>query len=116
MTQVEQMLSDGWIERCPGLWGLMIVLAQKSHQEHIDNIDDFMWCMCVSYRKLKGVTKSFQFSIPRWDDAITDQSWGTREIWIVNLGSCQGYHQVAVRKIDREKLAFFGPRQYKVLL
>ena len=48
MTQVEQFLSNGWIERCGEPWGMMIVLAQKIHQEHIENSDDFMWCMCVS--------------------------------------------------------------------
>ena len=59
MTQVKQFLSNGWIERCGGPWGSIIVLAQKPHQEHIDNIDYFVLRMCVFYRKLNDVTKLF---------------------------------------------------------
>ena len=85
----------------------MIVLAQKPHQEHITNISDFIWQMCVSYRKLNAVTKPFQFPIPRCDAAIAILGCGADEIWIISLDARQGYHQVAVREEDREKLAFF---------
>ena len=84
----------------------MIVLAQKLHQEHITNIDDFIWRMCVSYRKLNGIKKPFQFPIPRCDDATTVLSWSAGEIWIISLDERQGYHQVTVRKIDQDKLVF----------
>ena len=47
-----------------------MVLAQKPHQEHITDINDFVWRMCVSYRKLNAVTKPFQFPIPRCDAVI----------------------------------------------
>ena len=38
------------------------------------------------------------------------------EIWIISLDAHQGYHQVSVRKIDREKLPFCSPddRKYYV--
>lgn len=57
MTQVSQVLQNGWIEWCG--WGSMIVMAQKPNQEYITEIDDFIWRMCVLYRKLNGVTKPF---------------------------------------------------------
>ena len=33
---------------------------------------------------------------------------GFNEMWTVGLDACQGYHQVAVKKSDRDKLAFFS--------
>ena len=80
MAQIVQLLDNGWIEKCVGPWGSMIVLAQKPHQEHVTNIDDFIWRMCVSYRKLNCITKPFQFPIPQCDDAITILSWVVGEI------------------------------------
>jgi len=113
MEQVNQLLHNKWIEECEGPWGSMIVLAQKPHQEHITNINDFIWRMCVSYRKLNSVTKPFQYPIPRCDDAITILGWGAGRIWLISLDARQGYHQVRVRKVDREKLAFFAPNNKK---
>ena len=52
MKQVQQLLANGWIKRCQGPWGSLIVLAAKPHQEHVTNIDNFIWRMCVSYHKL----------------------------------------------------------------
>ena len=113
MKQVEQLLHNEWIEECGGPWGSMIVLAQKPHQEHITDINEFVWRMCVSYRKLNSVTKPFQFPIPRCDDAINILGYGAGKIWIISLDARQGYHQVSVRAIDREKLAFFAPNNKK---
>ena len=56
-----------------------------------------------------SVIKPFQFPIPRYDDAVSVMSWGAGELWIIGLDARQGYHQVAVRKTDREQLAFFAP-------
>ena len=91
----------------------MVVLAQKPHQEHITDINDFVWRMCVSYRKLNAVTKPFQFPIPRCDAVIVILGCGADEVWIISLDARQGYHQVSVRKADREKLAFFSPDDLK---
>ena len=63
---------------------------------------------------LNSVTKPFQFPTPRCDDAVSVMSWGIGELLIIGLDARQGYHQVAVRKLNREKLAFFdlGDRKY----
>ena len=113
MEQISQLLHNRWIERCEGPWGSMIVLAQKPHQEGIINIEDFIWRMCVSYRGLNAVTKPFQFPIPRCDDAVIILGTGAGDIWIISLDARQGYHQVSVRKLDREKLVFFAPNDRK---
>ena len=91
----------------------MIVLAQKPHQENIINIEDFIWCICVSYCRINAVTKSFQFTIPGCGDAIITLGDGAGNIWIVSLDSRQGYYQISVRKVDREKLALFDPNDRK---
>ena len=56
MTQVGQLQNNNWIRKCGGPWGSMVVLVQKSHQEHITDINEFVWHMCVSYRRLNVVT------------------------------------------------------------
>ena len=72
----------------------MVVLAQKPHQEHIQDINDFIWRMCVSYRQLTTVARPFQFPILQCDDAITILGYGAVLIWIISLNVRQGYHQV----------------------
>ena len=71
LKQVKVLLANGWIERCPeGGWGSPIVLAPKPHQEHVTDVDDLIWRMCLSYRGLNKVTKPFEYPIRRCDDAI----------------------------------------------
>ena len=93
MTHLKALLKNDWIERCEGPWGSSIVLAAKPHQEQISNIEDFVWRMCVSYRKLNSITKPFEFPIPRCDDAIAILDTGSQFIWIISLDARQGYHQ-----------------------
>ena len=113
MKSIMSLLKNDWIEECFGPWGSSIVLAAKPHQEHVIDIKDFVWRMCVSYRKLNSVTKPFQYPIPRCDDAITMMVVGDTVIWIITVDARQGYHQVSVRQVDREKLAFFAPNYKK---
>ena len=106
MEQIDSLLANDWIEECGGVWGSMIVLAAKPHQEHIKDIKKFVWRMCVSYRGLNKVTKPFEYPIPRCDDAISIFEVGSNMIWIITVDARQGYHQVYVRKLDQEKIAF----------
>jgi len=113
MKQLKALLNNDWIELCFGAWGSSIVLAAKPHQEHVLDIEDFIWRMCVSYRKLNSVTKPFQYPIHRCDDTITIMIVGTNFVWIITVDARQGYHQVSVRRADRGKLAFFAPDHKK---
>ena len=36
-----------------------------------------------------------------------------QEVWIISLDTRQGYHQIAVRQGDREKLSFSAPDDRK---
>ena len=114
MKNIEALLHNEWITECAGPWGSMIVLAQKPHQENINNITDFIWRMCVSYRKLNSITEPFEYPIPRCDDSVTIvgvQVGG--HMYFISLDAKQGYHQVRVVKVDQEKLAFFAPNGKK---
>ena len=76
--------------------------------ENIDDVMKFILRMCVSYRDLNKVTKVFEYLIPQCDDAISISHVGSYLIWIITVDARQGYHQVMVHAIDREKLVFFA--------
>ena len=108
-------MSNDCIKKYGGAWGSQIVQAAEPHQEHIDDTKKFAWRMYVSYHGLNKVTKIFEYPIPRCDDAISIFQVGSYSILIITVDAQQGYHQVRVRKIDREKLAFFATNDKKVL-
>ena len=93
-----------------GGWGspIPIILAPKPHQEHIIDVDELIWRLCVSYRGLNRVTNPFEYPIGRCDDSIEDVGDGTQYAWFMSVDSAQGYHQIMVMKTDRDKLAFFA--------
>jgi hypothetical protein len=109
MSQIDILLDNGWIEECTGAWGSSIVLAAKPHQEHVTDIKDFIWRMCVSYRALNQATLPFEYPIPRCNDAIENFGDSAGRLYIISLDNKTGYHQISVRAIDRPKLAFFAP-------
>ena len=47
-----------------GHWLFKALLAAKPHQEHVSNIDDFVWRFCVNYILLNQVTRLIAFPIP----------------------------------------------------
>ena len=96
-------------------WGVSIVLATKPHQDHVKDIDNFVWRMCISYRKSNAITKPFEFPILRCNDAITIINTCSQCILIISLDTRQGHHQVMVRRINREKLVFFSPDGWKYI-
>ena len=72
------LINNVWMVKCGGPWGSKIILASKPHQEHILNIDDFIWRICVSHRKLKSITKTFEVPILRYDDDINTVGAGSK--------------------------------------
>ena len=65
MDQIGDLLNNDCIEDYKGPRGSQIVLAENPHQEHMENIEDFVWRMCVSYRGLNKVTRPFEYPIPQ---------------------------------------------------
>ena len=82
------------------------LLAAKPHQEHVRNIEDFVWRFCVNYIPLNGVTRIIAYPIPRCDSAVFNE-FG-RALWWWMFDSPMGYHQLAVAPESQEKLAFQG--------
>ena len=80
MEKFQKILAYGWAKLCKGLLGYLIVLADKPHQEHFTDINNFIWRMCGSYWKSNGVTKPFQHPIPRCDNAVTVLNVGAHQI------------------------------------
>ena len=59
MDQIQALIGYVWIEKRWGPWGLIVFLADKPHQEHVQNIDDFIWRICVPNSILNIITKPF---------------------------------------------------------
>ena len=45
-------------------WNSLLLLAAKLNQEGCKDIKEFIWCLCVGYRYLNIVTRSFECSFP----------------------------------------------------
>ena len=107
MSQLLQhLLNNGLVEPDDGPWGAIIVLAAKPGQENIQ-WHDYIWRLCVSYRRLNKVTRTYTFPIPRCDDAVDDI--GPNMIYFISFDLDCGYWQVQLEEASRSKTAFFTP-------
>jgi hypothetical protein len=94
-----------------GHWLFKALLAPKPHQEHICDIDKFVWCSCVNYIPLNSVTRIIAYPIPHCDLAIKNEFGMAKFFWLWDAP--MGYHQLAVALASQEKLAFQGPDAIK---
>ncbi len=94
-----------------GHWLFKAVLAPKLHQEHVENISDFIWQFCVNYVPLNSVTRIIAYPIPRCNYAVFNKFGNGRWLWLFDAPS--GYHQLTVAESNQEKLAFQGPDAIK---
>ncbi len=89
-----------------GHWLFKALLAAKSHQEHISNIDYFVWRFCVNYIPLNQVTHQIAYPILCCDHAVNLAFGIALFFWLFDVPT--GYHQLAVAPESQEKLAFQG--------
>ena len=94
-----------------GRWLFKALLAAKPHQEHVRDIDKFVWRFCVNYIPLNSVTRIIAYPIPRCDLAINEEFGMGQFYWLFDAP--MGYHQLAVATESQEKLAFQGPDAIK---
>lgn len=102
----DDMLESGIIEVSDSPWGAPVVLIKKK---------DGSWRFCVDYRGLNDITIKDVYPLPRIND-ILGKLEGAEYFSIMDLQS--GYHQLPLRKEDREKTAFItadGLYHFKVL-
>ena len=85
MNQIADLLENDWIKECKVPWWSQIVLVEKPHQEHIENIEDFDSSMCVSYYGLNKFTRPFVYQIPRCDKSISITEVGSYVIYIITI-------------------------------
>ena len=104
---IDDLDNSGLTRDCEGSWGSLLLLAAKPHQESCDDVNSFIWGLCVSYRALNSITLPFQFPTPRCADSIEDIGDSCGPVYTISLDARSGYHQIGVRKGDPEKLTFF---------
>ena len=74
-----------------GSWLFNALLAAKPHQEHVINIEDFVWHFCVNYIPLNGVTHVIAYPIQCCDLAVFNE-FGLGKLMIM-FDAPMGYHQ-----------------------
>ncbi len=87
-----------------GSWLFKALFAPKPHQEHIQNINDFVWHFCVNYIPLNGVTHVVVYPILQCDTVVFvefSMGWFT---WMFDVP--MGNHQLAGALASQEKFAF----------
>ena len=89
-----------------GSWLFKALLVPKPHQEHIKNIENFVWRFCVNYIPLNGMTRVIAYPIPRCDTAVFVEFSMGQFIWMFDAP--MGYHQLTVAESSQEKLTFQG--------
>ena len=111
---VDKLDAQGLTEADEGPYGAMVVLAAKPNQQH-KHWSEYIFRMCVSYRKINAFTRPFQFYVARCDDAV---EWIGESLFFITLDLDAGYWQVKLHALSKEKTAFFipdGKRHWNVM-
>ena len=87
-----------------GCWSFKALLAANPHQEHIQNIDKFVWCWCVNCIPLSSVTRIIAYLILHCDLAKIEEFGLGVLYWLFD--SLIGCHQLAVALASQVKVAF----------
>ena len=105
-TQLEELLSKGFIRPSTSLWGAPVFFVKKK---------DGSLQLCIDYRQLNRATICNQYPLPRKDE-LFDQLHGSWVYSKIDLRS--GYHQLRVRENDVSKTAFrmrYGHYEFLVM-
>ena len=103
---ITALVDSGLITDCEGSRGSILLIDVKPRQEDCTNINPFIWMLCVSYRPLNSITRSFEYPIPHCVDSIDDISDSRGSLTMISLDICSEYHQVKVRQYIQDKLDF----------
>ena len=84
---IAQLLSLGLIYQVfGGTWCSKGLLTPKPHQEHITDIDDFVWRFCISYVALNAITRVITYPIPCFNEAV-GVDFGGSFCWLMDAPS-----------------------------
>jgi hypothetical protein len=92
-------------------WLFKALLAPKPHQEHICDMDKFVWHFCVNYILLNSVTHIIAYPIPCCNLTINEEFDQSAFFWLWDAP--MGYHQLTVALASQVNLAFQGPDAIK---
>jgi hypothetical protein len=106
MTLVHAMAANDIVEKCISAWAALVVLAPKANQEAIP-WHEYIWRLCVSYRRLNQVTCPYAYPMPRCDDAVDEIPPGM--MFFVSFDLATGYWQIIASTATQHKLAFYTP-------
>ncbi len=67
-----------------GRWLFKALLAAKPHQEHVQDINKFVWRFCINYISRNSVTRIIAYPIPRCDLAINEEFGMGKFHWLFN--------------------------------
>ena len=100
--QVKKMLKDGIIVPSKSAWNSPILAVPKK----MDASGEKRWRIVVDYRKLNEVSVGDAYPLPNINE-ILDQLGKARYFSTLDLAS--GFHQIPLKREDREKTAFSCP-------
>ena len=106
MTKIAKKLEAiGVIKPALSPWGSLGVLAGKSNQEFKHWLE-YIWRLCINYRKLNQLVQQIMFPIQRCDDAVDHIG---RSSYSITFDLATGYWQMPLDPKSRPKTAFFVP-------
>ena len=103
--QVEELQQTGFVEPAASPWASNVVLVKK----------DGSYRLCVDYIRLNSVTYKDSYPLPHIDTCLGSMNGA---VWFSILDLRSGYHNIPIRKADRDKTAFVTRRgcfRYKVM-
>ena len=93
-TQLQELLSKGFILLSVSPWGASVLFVKKKYGTLL---------MCIDYRQISKVTVKNKYPLLRIED-LFDQLKGASVVSKIDLRS--GYYQLRVKYVDVPKTAF----------
>jgi hypothetical protein len=103
-TLVHAMAANGIVSKCVSAWAALVVLAPKVNQEAV-SWHEYIWRLCVLYRRLNQVTCPYAYPMPQCDDAVDEIPPSMTHFASFDLAT--GYWQIVAAEATRHKLAFY---------
>jgi hypothetical protein len=104
MTLVHAMEANDIVVKYVSVWATLMVLAPKANQIPWF---EYIWRLCVSYRRLNQVTCPYAYPMPRCDDALDGILPGM--MFFVSFDLATEYWQIVAAKATQNKLAYYTP-------
>jgi len=105
--EIQKLRDNGLIEPSQSSWSFPVVLVPKNNGT---------WRMCVDYRKLNDITEKDAYPLPYIEEIL--YSVGNDVKFLSTLDLFSGFHQIPMKKEDRDKTCFttiYGNYNFKVM-